>query len=356
MKRRASGLGTLYRPSYRVDGEARHAATWWCSYQSEGRRVAENTWKTAKTDAERFLRDRIAERDAREPTIRHAGGLTFAAVAAMIRADYKANARRSLPRVNRALVHLAAFFEGPAAAITNDRVTAYVARRRDVAKPATVNRELAALRRALNLAHRAGKLARVPHIPALVENNARRGFFEPAQFRAVLAHVPTDLRPLLECYYVTGWRKTELLTRERRHVDLKAGWLRLEPGETKNGRGRMFPLVPRLRRALEAQERATVALERLLGKRIPWLFHRGGARIKDFRHAWNAARVAAGVPGRLLHDFRRTAVRNLERAGVPRSSAMAMVGHETEAIYRRYAIVDEATLREAGAKLAKLST
>lgn len=356
MKRRASGLGTLYRPAYRIGGELRHSATWWCSYHSEGRRVAENTGKATKTDAERFLRDRIAERDAREPTIRHAGGLTFAAIAAMIRADYLANARRSLPWLERRLRHLGRFFEGPAADITNDRVTAYVALRRAVAKPSTVNRDLAALRRALNLAHRAGKLARVPHIPALIENNARRGFFEPAQFRAVLAHAPADIRTLLECYYVTGWRKNELLSRERRHVDLKAGWLRLEPGETKNGRGRMFPLVPRLRRALEAQERGTVKLERLLGKRIPWLFHRGGVRIKDFRHAWNAARVAAGVPGRLLHDFRRTAVRNLERAGVSRSSAMAMVGHETEEIYRRYAIADEATLKEAGEKLAKLST
>jgi len=45
-------------------------------------------------------------------------------------------------------------------------------------------------------------------------------------------------------------------------------------------------------------------------------------------------------------------VRNLERAGVPRSTAMAMVGHRTEAIYRRYAIVDEVMLREGAAKLA----
>jgi hypothetical protein len=53
----------------------------------------------------------------------------------------------------------------------------------------------------------------------------------------------------------------------------------------------------------------------------------------------------------LLHEFRRTAVRHLERAGVPRSSAMAMVGHKTESIYRRYAIVDEQSLREAATKL-----
>ncbi|MDA1185911.1 MAG: site-specific integrase, partial [Acidobacteria bacterium] len=84
----------------------------------------------------------------------------------------------------------------------------------------------------------------------------------------------------------------------------------------------------------------------------PFLFHwADGRRIKGFRASWRTACEAAGFPGKLFHDFRRTAVRNLERGGVPRSTAMAMVGHKTEAIYRRYAIQDEAMLREAAAKM-----
>lgn len=63
----------------------------------------------------------------------------------------------------------------------------------------------------------------------------------------------------------------------------------------------------------------------------------------------------AGVPGRIPHDFRRTVIRNLGRSGVPRSTAMAMVGHRTEAVYRRYAIVDEAMLREGAVKRAARS-
>ena len=76
--------------------------------------------------------------------------------------------------------------------------------------------------------------------------------------------------------------------------------------------------------------------------------------IRAFRRAWAKACVEAGVPGRIPHDLRRTAVRNLERAGVPRSTAMALVGHETESIYRRYAINDEAMLKEGIEKLARL--
>jgi integrase len=103
---------------------------------------------------------------------------------------------------------------------------------------------------------------------------------------------------------------------------------------------------------LKAQLEKTKAAEQAEGRIIPWLFHRGGSPIRDFRGAWAAACKGAAVAKRIPHDFRRTAVRNLERAGVPRSAAMAMVGHRTESIYRRYAIADEAMLKEGAVKLA----
>jgi integrase len=86
------------------------------------------------------------------------------------------------------------------------------------------------------------------------------------------------------------------------------------------------------------------------------VFHRQGRPIKDFRGAWRNACEAAGYPGRIPHDFRRTAVRNLERAGVPRSVAMKMVGHKTETMYRRYAIVSDGDLQDAALKLARLES
>ncbi|PYM68673.1 MAG: hypothetical protein DME10_26530 [Candidatus Rokuibacteriota bacterium] len=132
----------------------------------------------------------------------------------------------------------------------------------------------------------------------------------------------------------------------------RAGWLRLEPGETKNGEGRQFPLIPALRSVLEAQKNKADALARETGEIIPWLFfRRNGEPIKDLYGAWDRACRTAGVAGLVPHDLRRSAVRNLERAGVPRATAMKLVGHKTEAIYRRYAIVVESDLLAGGEKL-----
>jgi hypothetical protein len=119
----------------------------------------------------------------------------------------------------------------------------------------------------------------------------------------------------------------------------------------------------RTQERLEAQRATTEAIQRKAGVIIPVAFHRygwdkkgqlrgQGYPIKSFYKAWKTACRAAGCPGRIVHDFRRTAVRNLERGGVPRSTAMRMVGHRTMEIYDRYAITDHAMLQEGSAKLA----
>jgi integrase len=113
------------------------------------------------------------------------------------------------------------------------------------------------------------------------------------------------------------------------------------------------PVHGRAKRALLIAQRAACdAIQRERGIVVRYVFCReDGQRILCFRKAWRTACKKAGVPARLPHDCRRTAVRNLERAGVPRSVAMAMVGHKTEAMYRRYAIVAESDLHEAARKL-----
>ena len=107
---------------------------------------------------------------------------------------------------------------------------------------------------------------------------------------------------------------------------------------------------------LERQRAYTKAVERRRGKIVRWLFHREGRPIRDPYNAWQKACAEADLVGKIPHDFRRTAVRNLERSGVSRSVAMKLVGHRTESMYRRYAIVNEADLSEGVAKLATLNS
>ena len=181
---------------------------------------------------------------------------------------------------------------------------------------------------------------------------------------AVLAHLPDELRPAVQVAYITGWRiHSEVLPLEWRRVDFGADEIRLDAGTTKNGDGRVFPITAALRRVLEAQQTERKQLQQA-GHVVPWVFWRmvakgrGGPKrpvpITRFDKAWRAACRAAGCPGRIPHDMRRTAVRNLVRAGVPQTVAMKMTGHKTDSVFRRYDIVSESDLRDAARRLAEL--
>jgi integrase len=357
--RKAKGMGGVYQPSYRDQktGERVILPTYWIYYNNRGKQIKENSHSAKEADAWKLLKKRHGEMAEGKPVGPDVTRTTFEDMAAMVVADHKANGRRSTCRTKVAMDHLREYFgQDRAIDITGDRITAYVARRQEEnAAGATINGELSALSRMFVLAIRAGKAIQKPYIPRLRVNNARKGFFEAEQFQALLRHLPDDIKPVAVTAYVTGWRvHDEILTRQRHHLDLKAGWLRLEPGETKNDEGRNFPLVPMLRAALEEQARKTEALQKAEGRIVPWLFHRKGKPIKKFRTSWIKACKAAGIPGKIPHDFRRTAVRNLERAGVSRSDAMSMVGHKTQSVYQRYAISDEKSQKEAATKLQRL--
>jgi len=359
MKERERGSGSLFRETYRDrrTGETRRVRTWTMKLWLNGKAEKRSTGTTSRSMANRMLEAWKAE-VLTGTWVPDAARTTVGDLAGIERDEYRANGRRSADRLEFSLAHLMAYFTEFALAttITPDRVLAYVRHRQEQgAANATINRELAALKRMFRLGEIAGKVARRPHISMLEERNVRTGFFEAQQFWSVFGHLPDDLKPVAEVAYITGWRiRSEPLTRRWAHVDFAAGWLRLEPGETKNQEGRMFPLTPDLRAVLSRQRERTEAVDRTAERIVPWVFHRNGKPIRDFRGAWRLACEKAGAPGRIPHDFRRTAVRNLERAGVSRSTAMAMVGHRTESIYRRYAVQAEGDLREGARKLQAL--
>ncbi len=358
-------MGSLYRPKYRDDKGTyvskkglRYTVceTHWMKYRANGRLVRESTGTTKLGEAKKILARRMGAAAEGRPILPRADKVKIHKLAEDLVNDYKANQRPSLDRLEYSLKHLLPYFgECRAVQVTPADVNAYIAMRQEgEATNGTINRELGGLKRMYSLAVASGKLTHTPKIPRLREDNVRTGFFEWEQFQAVHRNLPEHVKPVVTFAYITGWRgQSEILPLQWRQVDFKAGTVRLEPGTTKNREGRTFIMTPMLRATLEQQKAHTEVLQREQGQIIPWVFHREGEPIRGFRRAWKTACRKAGVPGRIPHDFRRTAVRNLERAGVPRSTAMKMVGHKTEAIYRRYAIVDEVMMREGAEKLAR---
>jgi len=229
------------------------------------------------------------------------------------------------------------------------------------ASNAEINRELTLLKRMFTLGVQARKLLHKPYIPLLEERNTRKGFFEQHQPASVLAHLPAPLQPVITFAFITGWRiPSEVLPLEWRQVDSAAGEIRLDPETTKNRDGRVFPMTGELRALLEAQYVAAEHVKQR-GHLTPWVFFRmvatgrGGEKspkpIRAFAKTWKLACIAAGCPGRIPHDLRRTAVRNLVRAGIPERVAMQMTGHKTRSVFERYNIVSEGDLFDAARKL-----
>jgi integrase len=333
----------------------------WIKYYVNGRPVRESTGTAKEKEAEQFLKRREGAAAEGKPVFHRIDRVRYEELAADLRRYYATTGKRDKVESETRLTHLDRFFARVRVAdITPALIARYVEQRQ--AAPAangTINRELAVLSRMLRLGYKHGKVLRWPVIEKLTEAPPRAGFFEEHQYEAVRRQLPDDLQVATAIMYVYGWRVGEVLTREWRHVDLQAETLRLEPGETKNGDGRLVYLTDELKALLTAQRGRVDALQRQLGRIIPWVFphfvscgwHHAGDRRKNYRRAWVAACKAAGVPGRLRHDFRRTAVRNLERRAVARSVAMKITGHKTESVYRRYAIVSDADLQEATRKL-----
>jgi integrase len=284
---------------------------------------------------------------------------------------------KHLDDAERRLGSLDAYFRGwPAVSITPDQITAYIVKRQGdkvpvrrngalvdgsrLIAPATINRELAMLRRLLRLAARNGKLLRVPPISMLKESASRAGFLDEPAFRAIVRHLEPDAALAATLGFETAWRvQSEVLPLTWSRVDVQAGTIRLDAGMSKNGQARTAFVGPETARLLAEQRERVRGLERELGRIIPEVFphpDKGplrGQRIREVRKAWYRACRRAGHPGVLLHDLRRSGVRSLIRSGVPERVAMTISGHKTRSVFDRYNIVSEADLREAAARRAQ---
>jgi integrase len=334
---------------------------YWVKYSRTGRAYYESSGSKKHEDARRLLRLREGDIEKGLPVTPRVGRMRFQEAASDLEREYMVNERRSLADLQRRIrLHLVPFFgKCRMAHVTTADVRRYTDERLTAgAAPAQINRELSAFKRMFSLALKDGKLLYRPHIPMLQEHNVRTGFLEHAEYEAVLAELPEPIRPVVTFAYLTGWRiRSEILQLEWRQVDFSAGVVRLEVGTTKNDEGREFPfdVYPDLGDVLSQQRSVTRQVEQRRGQIVPWVFHRNGRPIRSFYGAWRTACDEAGCAGRIPHDFRRTAVRNLVRAGVPERVAMMLTGHKTRSVFDRYNIVNGADLREGVKKLAAAS-
>jgi hypothetical protein len=257
-------MGSLYRPKYKDrHGMTRESAVWWVRYRQHGKTVRQSTETTLEAKARRFLQEHEGKVALNIPVSPKADRLTLGEAADLIRQDYKANNRKSLNSLEPRLAHLLRHLGSAVrlARVTTGTVETYkVARLAEKAASATINRELAALQRMAALVRHQYGLVSPFVVERLEERNVRTGFFEDDAFAAVRSHLRPELAALASVARITGWRKSELRSRHWRHVDFAACWLRLEPEETKNREGRMFPLIPELRVVLEAQRARVEAI------------------------------------------------------------------------------------------------
>jgi integrase len=349
-KQRAKGTGTIFQP--------KNSQFYWIAYMSGGKRRYESTKKTTATEAQKVLTSRLGDVVKGIVVTPKMGRKTLGEGLKGVVEDQTMNGCRSVAHTQRRIdLHLLKYFAADCkmANITTSDLTAYrVHRLKEGASAASTNLELSVLKRAFTLAMRAQELMHAPHIPMSKLHNTREGFLEQDQFEAVCDKLPEALRPVVKFAYFTGWRvASEVLPLEWSQVDRNAMKIRLVVGTTKNGEGRTLPyrMLPDVVAVIEA---AWKEHERLIAadKICPFVFNRNGEQIRAMRGAWESACVAAGCPGKLLHDLRRTAVRNLVRAGVPEKQAMKITGHKTRSVFDRYDIVNDADLEVAVGRLA----
>ena len=344
-------MGYLYRPKLKNGKPAR---IWWVKYYVNGSPIRESTGTKKETEAKRFLKVREGRVAMGQPVLRRMDRIRYEEAAEDLRKHYRTTGCRSLREAEIRLKHLDRFFRHTRlASIDHATITRYIETRQQAgAGNATINRELGILGRMLRLAYEGGKLFRVPSIKLLKEPPPRKGFFEDETFQAVLRRLPEDIKPVATFAYITGWRvPSEVLPLTWAQVEFVGGVVRLEPGGTKNREGRTFPMFPELRVLLERQRVLTREIQLEQDRIIPWVFHRKGKPILSFRRSWATACRLAGQPGRIPHDFRRSAVRGMVRKGIPERVAMQLSGHKTRSVFERYNIVSEGDLREAGKKL-----
>jgi integrase len=383
------------------------SGVWWIKYSRHGKPFRESTGfevstgdlkedKRNREKAERKLEQRLAEITTGTFTGLRIERVRVDELADDFLREYRINGRKSLYQAEkRWKTHLKPFFGGRRVVdVSSDVLARYVDSRQEAgAQNATINRELAALKRCFSLGAKAtpAKVLRMPAFPHLREDNIRQGFLEDGEYTKLVEHSPgLWFRAMLEVGRIYGWRSNELKTMRVKQVDLIARTIRLEPGTTKNREGREVamtgPVFTLLKECLQSKGPDEYLFTRDLKERktdaaaekSSETHQRVTVPIGDFRKTWWKVCVLAGLGhmvccrcsqpvtgnkcatcktkklkyvGLLFHDLRRTAARNYRRLGVGETVIMRIGGWKTRSVFERYNIVTQADVLDAVTKL-----
>jgi integrase len=317
---------------------------WIQYYDQHGRQVKESSRSETLQVARRLLKRRQGEKEA---------GLLSDPAAKRYKVQDLADAflryyqdKKSLRWAKGCCNNLMPVFGAMRAAhVTTDDIAKYIEKRKgNEVSNATINRELACLHKMFTLGRKCTppKVQEVPIFPdRLKEADPRKGFVKDEQYRQFCENCKEPwLRAFLAVAYNYGFRRGELLSLRVRQVDLFDRTIDLEPGTTKNGEGRKVKMTEEVYRNLCECVRAKSPDD--------FVFTWGDGRpVRDFRGQWANVIEAAGLPGQLVHDLRRSAVRNMIRCGIPEVVAMKISGHKTRSVFDRYNIVAEDDLEDA---------
>lgn len=210
----------------------------------------------------------------------------------------------------------------------------------------TVNQELGLLRSAINLARKQRVIAEAPEVTLFPPAPPRRGFLhahEAARLLFSIESQDSDVADAVRLLWGLGWRSSEVIGLTWDEADAKGGSITLSPERSKTKDPRTVKLHGELRDLL---------IKRWNMRAGPWVFHRKGKPIKDFRGVWLRACKVCSKSGLLVHDLRRSFARHALRAGVPQPIIMQIAGWKTESVFRRYAIVDEGVVEDALRKIS----
>jgi integrase len=345
MAKRAQGTGSLYL----------RGGVWHCQICRNGiRLVRESTGETNKRLAQNYLNQKLAELNAGIHRKRSQEKLVSDIVKDKLAHDRITGRKDVKSQEGRWKNRLKPFFKSyKACEIETPLIVRYIRQRQAEehrgrpAPPATINRELALLRASLHYARKCGLLDRVPYFPMLDESqNVRTGFLQPDEYERLADATAKQglwLRTMFEVAWAFGWRRSEILQRKVKDVDFLGGPKgqgTISLPDSKSGDPRLVTLPKRLR---------DLFIECAKGKGPEeFLITRDGKPVVEYREAWADALKEAKIERHLLlHDMRRTAVRRMDDAHVPRRVQMAITGHKTESMYLRYNIVDLSRVSEA---------